>query len=403
MSDGSAIASVDFYQVGAGSGGSDLLLGSVRPRRNSCADSATGWSISGIDSSGFSGAEQFYAVVTNDAAQTTTSATLTVSEIAVGSFATTPGQYVPGLSLTLSAADLLDWNSGSPTQTVTFYQDTTGSGDFADATELGTGTYASGAWTYTIVGGDTTDWTDPQTFFMLATDADGGASAPIEITVYPDQAPTVGSITAISDTSGSPTTLDLRANGAFDIDGDVQTVDFYATASSSGPFDPGGSGVTHLGSADASTNWTLAGVNGSGLASASETFFAIATDNDGGTSDPVALTLNPVTVDELMASVGEYIAGRFVLALGERHRRLGGRHAVERHVLPRYDGHGRLRGRHFDRHEQRRRRLDQIVQHLRSNRPADVLRRSDRRNLYEPADRTGGRSGLYPDCDDRGR
>ena len=138
VADGSAVTSVDFYQVGAGSGGSDLLLG-TESDADFAANPGAGWSLSGIDTSGFTGAEQFYAVVTNDAAQTTTSATLTVSEVTIGSIASDPGQFVAGNSLTLSANDVLDWNSGSPAQTVTFYQDTTGSGDFADATQLSTG------------------------------------------------------------------------------------------------------------------------------------------------------------------------------------------------------------------------------------------------------------------------
>ena len=199
VGDGSAVASVAFYQVG-----NSTALG-TETATEFLANSATGWSIGGVDTSGFSGSQQFYAVVTNDAGQTTTSPTLTVGEIAVGSFTTNPGQYVAGQSLTLTANDILDWNSGSPGQTITFYQDTTGSGDFADATALPTGTGAS----YTFSASDTSDWTDPQTFWAQVTDADGGVSAPVEITVYPDQAPTVDSISAVSDTSASPTTLDL--------------------------------------------------------------------------------------------------------------------------------------------------------------------------------------------------
>ena len=185
-----------------------MLLGTVGAT-DYAANPAAGWSLSGIDTSGFSGSEQFYAVASNDAAQTTTSDTLTVAQITIGSFAADPGQYVAGHALTLTAGDILDWNSGSPSQTITYYQDRTDSGDFADATQLSTGA------SYTFSASDTSDWTDPQTFFVQVTDADGGTSAPVAIVIYPDLAPTVDSISAVSDTSGSPTTLDLTANGPF--------------------------------------------------------------------------------------------------------------------------------------------------------------------------------------------
>lgn len=293
VDDGSAVASVAFYRVG-----SSTPLGTI-------TDADNGWTLAGIDTSGFSGPQGFYAVVTNDAGQETTSDTLTVSQITLGTATASPGRYVPGHSLTLTAADLLDWNSGSPTKTVSFYQDTTGTGDFADATLLGTGTLGDGRWTYTI--SDTSDWTGPELFFVQATDSAGGESAPVAIGVYPDEAPTLDGLFAVSDTSGSPTTLDFSADGMFDVDGSIANVKFYRVTSGYDPYNPDTAEL--LGTADEASGWLLSGVSGSSLESSGQEFFAIATDDDGGTSEPATLTLDPVTVDQLMSDMSEYVAG----------------------------------------------------------------------------------------------
>ena len=304
VDDGSQVASVAFYEVGAGTGGADLLLGTVDAPPEGGTPT---WTLDGIDASGFGASQQFYSVVTNDAGQTTQSPTLTVAGMTVGDVSADPGQYVAGSSFTLTASGILDFGGGSG-QTVQFYQDTSGTGDFTQATAIGSPQAVSGgSASYTV--SDTSSWSGPQIFFAQASDAGNAQSAVQEFVVYPDQAPTLDSLSAVSDAAGGDAgpTLDLTANGAFDLDGTVDHVEFYVAPA--GSTSTSITGATDLGSASDSTNWTLPNVSGSYLSAGPRTFFAIATDDDGAASAPVTLALNPVTVDYLMANLDEYVAG----------------------------------------------------------------------------------------------
>ena len=292
VDDGSQVASVAFYQVGVAQPLQTLTQ----------AEYAAGWTINGVDISSDGSNPQFYAVVTNDAGQTTQSPTLSISGMTIGQFGANPGQYVPGMSLTLNATGILDWSGGTGA-TVQFYQDTSGTGDFTQATALGAPLVVSaGSASYSFSATDTNAWTGPQIFYAVASDG-AASSAPMEFVINQDQAPTLDSLTAVSDTSGGTPMLDLTANGAFDLDGTVDQVEFYVTA-------PGSSTPTDLGSATAANNWTLP-VNGATyLSSGPAMFTAVAVDDDFAPSAPVSLALDPVTVDYLMATVGEYVPGQ---------------------------------------------------------------------------------------------
>ena len=206
---------------------------------------------------------------------------MTLNPVAVDELMASLAEYKTGDMLTLTAGDFADWAGGTP-DSVTFYRDSTGNGDFADATSFAT-KGAADDWSADF---DTSGASGPLVFF--ATVSDGVyTSQPIELVVEADQAPTIDSVsTAVDSSTGSPL-LTLAANGVGDPDGSVAVVNFY-TYSATGTYNSS----NWIGSDDGTNGWSVSGIDVSGLAGPQE-YVAIATDDLGMPSAAVAVTYSP--------------------------------------------------------------------------------------------------------------
>ncbi len=194
-------------------------------------------------------------------------------------------------SYTLTAGAVAD--TDGTIARVEFYRDTNGNGqlDVGTDTLLGSDTTSAGGYTFT---GTATGFPLSVQFFARAVDNDNGVSTPATLTTQVQNSrPTITGIT----TSPSPlaqlgATVNLTATGVADADGTVQSVAFYFDADFSNSFDIAVD--TLLGTDSSSAGGFTLGValtSALGFGTGLNRIYAVATDNDSGT------TATPAFVD----------------------------------------------------------------------------------------------------------
>ncbi len=280
------ITKVQYYE---GSPVSGTLIGTVNAGLGS-------WTYY-VAASSFSDPQDFYAVATDSTGQTSDPATFTFTAptISVGSLSSDHNnRYVAGSSITLTAAGL----TGSVAN-VKLYQDLSGTGIYNSATvklvdNITTGITTSASYMFTAG-----NWTDPQAFFAIAETSGSVDSAPVAVTVSPDQGPSIDGL-AVSTASGN---LVLTASGVTSPDGSIAGVVFYK-GDLSHPIS--GTPVS-----DGQGNWTQSGVSASGFSTTvPEPIIVEATDDMGQVFD-FTVNQKPIVVGAFSANSGSnlYIAG----------------------------------------------------------------------------------------------
>ena len=287
------ITSVAFYQEGVSA---NNLLGTA-------VNGGNGWTLY-LPLTAAATSQSDYAVATDSMGRQVAEAELSPDPISLAQVtASNDGLYVAGDTshpLTLTATGLLDSYSGTQNPSVSFYQDPSGTGVY-NANSVGpkiSTSYNESAGSWTTATINTTGWSGPQTFFAIASDGTL-QSQPIAITIYPDQAPMIASLTAATDPS-NPTMLELTANGVTSLTGAVTGVSFYQVGSGS-PF------ATVDGAAGWSCDVPSDLLSGTG----SQDFYAVATDAMGQTAPQAATTVNRITIGGLTAASGS-LSGVYV-------------------------------------------------------------------------------------------
>ena len=287
------VTGVTFYAGTPGSG-TQTDLGTIIGGSN-------GWTMYVSPSAySFSNPQEFYAVAIDSMGNTSSTSsptTLSVSPVGVGTLSADSGdRYYSGHPTVLTASGLTDWVSGSSSvNEVKFYQDDSGTGDFANATYLTTVSTSSGSASYTFTPSGTVN--GPQTFFAVAVDTSGISSAPVAITLSPDMGPNVDSV-GISTTTSD---LVLTANNAYSPDGTIASVKFYE--------DSGTSALETVTDGTDGYSWNVAL---SSLTAGPHTFYAVATDDLGDTFTSPTVTVDPVVIGQASAASdgsGLYIPG----------------------------------------------------------------------------------------------
>lgn len=169
---------------------------------------------------------------------------------------------------------------------VEFWRDLNANG-IIDATDqaLGNGTRVTGTTTWRLTASSTGFATGSNTILARAVDAYGGIGAPRTTTVTINNlAPTPGTLASGVGVIATPGVdlLSLTVTGLSDLDGTIASVSFYRDSDGSGTLDTAIDELLITDSA-AAGGWT-AQVTTTGLTGASATYFAVVTDNEGGTA-----------------------------------------------------------------------------------------------------------------------
>ena len=272
--------SIEFYRDSNGNGyfdSGDQGVGSTGCSNGS--DSVT------VDTTGLSGDQTFFAVALDGNALTSNTASTTVtfnSPPTVTSFSPSPNPTYRNGQFSLTASVYAE--SGAQISQVAFYQDSNGNGvlDSGDQS-LGNGTCdTSGNWCLTLTAPNSSP-PGGYTYFAIATDSNGLSSAAASTTLTNENAPpTIGSLSASpTDPIERGSGLALTANNVYDQDGYVTVVNFYTSSG------------TWLGSSTPSWNGGSASVtmiDTTGMSTGTQGFYAVATDNDYGTSSEASTT-----------------------------------------------------------------------------------------------------------------
>ena len=186
-----------------------------------------------------------------------------------------------GADLTLTAVNVAD--TDGTIANVKFYLDD-GDGVFEAGgvdTLLGTDALAAGGWTWT---GSTASFAlGNNTFFAQATDnASDVSEAAMTLVTVQNDLPTIGSLAGAPNPVARGVDLVLTAADVTDVDGTIASVSFYLDANANGTLEVGVD--TPLGTdALVAGGWTWTGSTADFEAGVN-TFFAVATDNDGDSS-----------------------------------------------------------------------------------------------------------------------
>jgi hypothetical protein len=277
---GSAAQGVSFYQdISGASGKGPGDASSATPLFLGTVGASSDWrlNVTGLDEP-----LDFYAVPKNDQGMIgfewrdfTLSypgyATLSPdSPPVISQFTCSSNTYMTGDVLTLDASGVSATDGTN--LTVAFYS----GNDF-----IGDGTFDGGAWT---IDANMTGLTSAQTFYAVATDDQGLSSAVHTLTVNQRSMASIWELMAAPVAGGTAGTIALTADGIDDPNGTVQSVAFYQSANGAL------AGATPLGNGtlNADGSWSI----NANIGTAAETFFAVATDDSGLTSDAVAMSVN---------------------------------------------------------------------------------------------------------------
>ncbi|MHB9133007.1 MAG: Ig-like domain-containing protein [Armatimonadota bacterium] len=212
------------------------------------------------------GTHTLYAVATDNDGQTTQSATITVRK-----------NVLPTVSITDPTNNQILPNGATTYTVVATAGDTDGTINsvqfYVDGVSIGTDNNAAGGWTGNWAG----IATGTHTLYAVATDNDGQTTQSATITVRVNAKPVV-SITDPTDNLVLPSTTTTYTviASASDEDGTVASVQFYLNGISIGTDTNGADG------------WSLVG---NGIVPGSYTLHAIATDNDGQTTQSATINV----------------------------------------------------------------------------------------------------------------
>lgn len=117
-----------------------------------------------------------------------------------------------------------------------------------------------------------------------------GRAIRIATTPQPQQAPTITSLGDSPDAVRTGGTVTLTANNALDIDGSIALVSFYRESNDASGLQTGAGGDTLLGADPSSAGGYTTTASAAGLSDGSYTYYAVATDDDGATSNVAVAT-----------------------------------------------------------------------------------------------------------------
>ena len=305
------IARVEFYYDWDDDGtlqvdqqtGNDLLLG----QDNSILG---GWNITTSNTSTFkTGTAQFFARAMEkddtgayfELAQYSFTVAVNVPPV-IDSAIATPATVGRGGSITLTAFNPHDTTLGGRITGVKFYRDANANGKFDAADKLlGAGRLVKGTNQYTLTvstalfaGGD-------NKVFAVATDNNLGYGTAVATVTVINSTPTVTSLKVGTEPLPQPgAALKLIAT-AKDIDGKVAKVSFYYDTNQSGDLDTGDVNIGDVATGKNGT-FTLVTTSTSSFQTGDARYFAVATDNDGGTS-PAATATGHVNIPPVVDSL----------------------------------------------------------------------------------------------------
>jgi regulation of enolase protein 1 (concanavalin A-like superfamily) len=216
----------------------------------------------------------------------------------IASLSASPSPATTSQAITLTANNVAD-TSGTVTS-VSFYRESnatsglqTGSGgDTLIATDTSIG---SSGWTATQPAGLAAG---TYTFYAVATNSNGMtsnvASASDSITSPAPTAPTIASLSASPSPATTSQAITLTANNVADTNGTVTSVSFYRESNATSGLQTGSGGDTLIATDTSigSSGWTA--TEPAGLAAGTYTFYAVATNSNGMTSN-VATATDAVT------------------------------------------------------------------------------------------------------------
>lgn len=117
-----------------------------------------------------------------------------------------------------------------------------------------------------------------------------GKAVRIATTVQPQQAPTVTSLSDNPDSVRTGGNVTLTANNVIDVDGGIASVAFYREGNGTAGLQTGPGGDVLLGTDASGAGGYSIVASTAGLPDATYTYYAVATDDDGATSNVVAAT-----------------------------------------------------------------------------------------------------------------
>jgi endonuclease/exonuclease/phosphatase family metal-dependent hydrolase len=313
-----SIASVDFYRESNGIDGlqmgSDAFIGAG-------TENGSTWTLTTSTSGLGGGVYTYYAVATDNsnAVSSPVSTTLTVSgpnTPSIASFTASPSTVVAGANVTLEAVNVTQ--SGGAITNVQFYSETNGTPGLQIGSDLtlGNGTESGSNWVFVVstLGLPT----GTQDYYAIATSNTGASSttALVAVTITDPQPPTIGSFTVSPTSVTAGATVTLTANNVVGNGGSIAYVNFYLEDN----------GVPGLQESDSfvgagtenGTNWSTL-ISTAGLAAGTYTFYAVATDSNDLSNNPLSVTLTvtppslPFVDLEILASASP--TGPFVSSL----------------------------------------------------------------------------------------
>jgi hypothetical protein len=201
---------------------------------------------------------------------------------------TTSGPVVRGQKITLTAVNAHDTGAGNKVTGVQFYLDVDKDGKIDKGDRLlGSAALVSGTTNYVLTVA-TTGWAaGDNKVIARATDNNGGWGTTTGTASVTNIAPTVTGLTVNTNPLSMPGgTLKLTAT-AKDPDGKIAKVAFYYDTDGSGDLN---TGDVKIGEVTGPYGWALTTTNTGAFATGAARYFAVATDNDGGTSNAKSAT-----------------------------------------------------------------------------------------------------------------
>jgi peptidyl-prolyl cis-trans isomerase A (cyclophilin A) len=224
---------------------------------------------------------------------------------------TASGPVDRGDSILLTAANVTDAGTGTVTG-VQFFRDVNADGKITTADKLlGSAKLVEGTTNWTLTTSTAGWFAGGNQIIARATDNNGGTSTTVGIATTTNHAPTASSLKVITNHLSQPGgTLKLTA-AAKDIDGTIARVIFYYDLDQNGLLEMPNDlmlGQTLVG---VSGVWTLITTNTAALALGDARYFAVAVDNDGASSSPIAAmgTVNTPPVIDSVTTSGPVLRG----------------------------------------------------------------------------------------------
>jgi peptidyl-prolyl cis-trans isomerase A (cyclophilin A) len=211
-----------------------------------------------------------------------------------------------GDKMMLTAGTVQDTAPGT-IRKVAFYLDVNGNGLVDAATDkfLGYGKLVTGTANYALVASTAGFPLGTVKFIAKAIDNNGGTGTAVVTATIENSPPTVTSLSAGKAPLTQPGGTLTLAAAVKDIDGTISKVDFYYMPAGVTAADPTTDFKIGTALVGTKTTWTLVSTNTGSFATGAVRYYAIATDNNGDTSDPLVIdsTVNvPPTVGSLLVT-----------------------------------------------------------------------------------------------------